>query len=495
MTTINWTRSARLGAWLLILLLIAPAAAWSAGAVPQPAPDPPHDVRPEPAWPGPAPTPANGQTEWVYHKSADGAHPDGTEQQLVWLMNRARSNPTAEGQWLATSTESDVANGRDYFGVNTALMEQEFAAIPAMPPAAFDRRLYEAAYQHSLNLIARDAQDHDGQFDLVNSSGFVYTAARGNVFSYADNGLNCHAAWNIDWGGNDGTGMQTGRGHRMAVMSADGDYTNVGLASAPETNSATAVGPEVVTGNYCRASTSAADHYNVFIVGTVWTDANGNGRYDPGEGVVGATVRPDGGSFYAVTSAGGGYAIPVTGAGGSTIDGSGADLGPAALYTVVFSGGGLSAGYTKTVTVNGRSALLDVETTTDIGDDDGDPGEPPTGGAAELVTRFYQECLSREPDTAGLTDWVNQLESGQKTGADVAAAFIGSVEFQNRNTTDEEFVDILYSAFFGRAADEAGRQGWLDKLASGVSRDEAVYGFTHSTEFVNLCAQYGIVAY
>ena len=284
--------------------------------------------------------------------------------------------------------------------------------------------------------------------------------------------------------------MQTGRGHRMAVMSADGDYTNVGLASVSENNAATRVGPEVVTGNYCRASTSASDHYNVFIVGTVWTDANTNSRYDPGEGVQGVTVTPDGGSYYAVTAAGGGYAIPVTG-----VMVSAADLSPAALYTVVFTGGGLSAAYTKTVTVSGQSALLDVETTTDIGDDDDDPGEPPTGGAAELVTRFYQECLGREPDAAGLTDWVNQLESGRKTGADVAAAFIGSAEFQNRNTTDEDFMDILYSAFFGRAADEAGKQGWLDKLTSGVSRDEAVYGFTHSTEFVNLCARYGIVAY
>jgi hypothetical protein len=49
----------------------------------------------------------------------------------------------------------------------------------------------------------------------------------------------------------------------------------------------------------------------VFITGVVYQDNNGNGIYDPGEGVGGATVRIAGESYYAVSSASGGYAIPV----------------------------------------------------------------------------------------------------------------------------------------------------------------------------------------
>ena len=80
---------------------------------------------------------------------------------------------------------------------------------------------------------------------------------RGNVFSYADIALYAHAGFNVDWGGNDGTGMQTGRGHRMAIMSIDGDYTNVGLAAVPESERPPPqVGPLVVTGNYAYAATS-----------------------------------------------------------------------------------------------------------------------------------------------------------------------------------------------------------------------------------------------
>ena len=125
------------------------------------------------------------QTEWTFHKSADGSHPDGTEQQLMWLMNRARSNPTGEGQWLATETDPDVAGGRDYFNVDLTALQNEFTALDPKPPAAFDIRLYEAARLHSLYLIANDAQDHNGQFDRIDNAGFQYTAARGSVFSWA----------------------------------------------------------------------------------------------------------------------------------------------------------------------------------------------------------------------------------------------------------------------------------------------------------------------
>ena len=146
--------------------------------------------------------------EWLLHKTLDGQHPDADEQALVWLMNWARQDPTAEGIWLATSNDPDVAGGRSFFGVDVELLEDEFAAIAAAPPAAFDRRLYEASLAHSLDLIGRDAQDHDGQFSRVGDSGFVHAGGRASVFSYARSALNAHAAFNIDWGGSDGTGMR-----------------------------------------------------------------------------------------------------------------------------------------------------------------------------------------------------------------------------------------------------------------------------------------------
>ncbi|MDM8546333.1 PKD domain-containing protein [Candidatus Venteria ishoeyi] len=289
-------------------------------------------------------------TEWTYHRSADGAHPDGNEQAMLWLKNIARQNPAAEGIWLATSTESDIASSRNYFSVNTSLLQSEFASYQAEPPAAFDVRLYQAAYNHSLDLIARDAQDHNQQFDRISAQGFVFANAGGSVFSYANNALHAHAGFNIDWGGNDGSGMQTGRGHRVNLMSINKDFSNVGIAMVPENNSSTSVGPLVVTENYAHAApwTAEPGHHNRFLVGTVWEDKNTNSRYDAGEGYANVRVEPNQGEYFAITSAGGGYAIPITAAG---------------TYQVTFSGGVLTAPVSQSIPVADKSVLLDYQLT------------------------------------------------------------------------------------------------------------------------------------
>ena len=92
------------------------------------------------------------------------------------------------------------------------------------------------------------------------------------------------------------------------------------------------------------ADPNALDHFNRFLVGTVWQDLDANGRYDAGEGFPGVTVTPDLGAYYAVTAAGGGYAIPITSAG---------------TYQVSFSGGGVGPTQLQ-VTVGGDSELLDL---------------------------------------------------------------------------------------------------------------------------------------
>jgi hypothetical protein len=339
-------RSLLVGLAVLVLLPLSAAAQIS------PATDPPRlEGLPEAEQPAASTRPRAGGgsagplAEWTLHKTADGAHPDGVEQAYVWLMNRARQDPAAEGVFLAGISEFGVPGALRYFAVDLALLVQEFAAIPPKPPAAFDARLYEGALAHSLDLIDRDAQDHRGQFDRVAAAGFVAQSMRGNVFSYAREPLYGHAAFNVDWGGSDGTGMQSGRGHRKAIMSIDGEYGNVGIAAVPELSPSTRVGVSVVTGNYARAATSAADHHNRFLVGTVWEDLDGDGLYDPGEGIEGVAVVPSRGPWFAVTAAGGGYAVPIL------------EPGPVA---VTFSGAGVPP-HTAQALVESRSVLVDYE--------------------------------------------------------------------------------------------------------------------------------------
>ena len=109
-----------------------------------------------------------------------------------------------------------------------------------------------------------------------------------------------------------------------------------------------------------------------------------------------------------------------------------------------------------------------------------------------FVTRFYQQCLNRQPDAGGLKTWTDSLLSGAQTGADVAHGFIFSQEFTNRNTSNAEFLTIMYRAFFAREPDSGGYNTWLNALKGGTSRADVLNGFTHSTEFANLCRLYGI---
>ncbi len=109
-----------------------------------------------------------------------------------------------------------------------------------------------------------------------------------------------------------------------------------------------------------------------------------------------------------------------------------------------------------------------------------------------FVSRFYQLCLERQPDSAGLNQWVSDLLNGSKTGADVAKGFVFSKEFTEKNHDNASFVTILYRAFFDRDPDASGYNAWIGRLNSGTSRQSVVDGFTQSQEFIDLCAAYAI---
>jgi LCP family protein required for cell wall assembly len=121
------------------------------------------------------------------------------------------------------------------------------------------------------------------------------------------------------------------------------------------------------------------------------------------------------------------------------------------------------------------------------------------GGSAEqvqsFVTRFYVQCLGRQPDAGGLDEWVGRLMNGSKTGADVAEGFVFSKEFLAREYSNEEFVTILYRAFFNREPDTNGYNAWLERLAGGMTRKSVLDGFLKSKEFSELCSDYGIKPY
>lgn len=115
-------------------------------------------------------------------------------------------------------------------------------------------------------------------------------------------------------------------------------------------------------------------------------------------------------------------------------------------------------------------------------------------GVKAFTERFYTVVLGRHPDQAGFDGWVSGLSAQTLSGGDLAKAFFLSAEYVAQGTSDSNFVDTAYQAFFGRAADAAGNQGWLDVLSAGESREYVLNGFIGSAEFVALAASYGISA-
>ncbi len=120
--------------------------------------------------------------------------------------------------------------------------------------------------------------------------------------------------------------------------------------------------------------------------------------------------------------------------------------------------------------------------------------EPEPTGVEGFVDRCYTVILGREPEEAGMQNWMNALNNGTNCGAQVAYGFIFSQEYINKNKSDEEFVTDLYLMFFGREPDTAGLNNWLNQLNAKVMTKEQVFAaFAKSAEYKNICSDYGIL--
>ena len=114
-------------------------------------------------------------------------------------------------------------------------------------------------------------------------------------------------------------------------------------------------------------------------------------------------------------------------------------------------------------------------------------------GVTQFVARLYTEALGRQYDVNGLNDWCTRITDGTMSVTEVSTTgFFCSPEFLNKQLDDEEYVKVLYRTFLGREYEEEGLQYWVNKLESGVSRDEIIKGFSYSQEFNDIMKAYGL---
>lgn len=265
--------------------------------------------------------------------------PVAAEQYMLQLVNRARSNPTAE----ATN---------DLIDLNEGLAPGTISAVPK-PPLAFNPDLLQSARGHSQWMLTNSMFTHvetDGSDpgDRMTSAGYVFSGA----WTWGEN---------ISWSGTTGPipsvetfvgqeeqglfvdSSEPGRGHRLNLLDADYREIGIGVETGLFALSGQNYNSVMITQDFAASDTDPGP----FLVGVVYRDTNGNGFYDAGEGAEGVTVMPAGGTYYAVTSTSGGFAIPIT-----DLDGT---------LPVTFSGGPLAAPVTKTLALTGQNVELDFE--------------------------------------------------------------------------------------------------------------------------------------
>ena len=113
---------------------------------------------------------------------------------------------------------------------------------------------------------------------------------------------------------------------------------------------------------------------------------------------------------------------------------------------------------------------------------------------ASFIARCYEKALGRAADVPGVDAWCMQIIEGYMTPRNVAAnGFFHSDEFIAKNTTNAEYVSILYQTFLGRELDEPGYELWVGLLDRNEwTRDEVLDGFANSDEFAVILASFGL---
>jgi len=107
-----------------------------------------------------------------------------------------------------------------------------------------------------------------------------------------------------------------------------------------------------------------------------------------------------------------------------------------------------------------------------------------------LITYYYQSILGRAPDSGGLAYYQDGINQAKAQGRDVkpefktmAYNFLNSPEWLNRGTNNTEYVTTLYKTFLQRDPESAGLTYYLNILANGTSRNSLLDNFVNSPEF------------
>ena len=259
------------------------------------------------------------------------------EQAYVERINRARANPLAEAERMRNTQDRRILDAYDHFDVDLEWFLHQplhgmarFSPVPPLVPRA---TLTAAARRHSRDMFTHTFQSHTGSdgsnpATRATAAGYSFGVVLENVFTGSLDVDHGHHAFMVDWGVGP-HGIQDPPRHRTAIL--DPRIRDVGIgvveghrerieSGLPNTRD---VGPQTVTQLFARPMESLP-----VITGVIHYDLDGNGFYDPGEGIGGVRIDvPEAGSF-ALSTPSGGYGVEVPDDGRWNIRFSGPGLDP-----------------------------------------------------------------------------------------------------------------------------------------------------------------------
>jgi hypothetical protein len=349
------------------------------------------------------------------------AEPSAYEQYLLELVNAARANPTATASSLG-------------IGLNDGLPAGTISGT-AKAPLAFNPSLISAAQQHSAWMLANNTFSHTGAGgsspgDRMKAAGYTFTGswAWGEniaIIYGAGTAVSAATVRSLE------TNLFKSPDHRQNLLNPA--YKEAGMGVVGGTYQGTAAVD--ATQDFALSGSSS------FLTGVAYNDLSADNFYEPGEGLGGVSVlvKSGSGQTWQTTSwASGGYQIAL-GAGS---------------YTVTFSGGGLAAPVTKSVSIGSTNVEVDLNTRVDK------PTVPPPTGAIVLGSGQDTLALSVSEDAwkgdAQFTVSVDGKQIGGTQTATASHAAGQSQEFDVKGTfgagTHTATVTFLNDAWGGTAA-------------------------------------------
>ena len=124
------------------------------------------------------------------------------------------------------------------------------------------------------------------------------------------------------------------------------------------------------------------------------------------------------------------------------------------------------------------------------------PGGPPDTAALEaLIIRLYKLLWLIDPVKGDIDYWWTSMLSGKETVQDLLDLLLDGSMYLNRNLGDQEYLETIYEALFGKDIRSDDLQNWLGELGGGSkTRDDILNEILRSDDFQGLCARMGISA-